>query len=130
MATIKFDPATSVTINPNTIRQHGLTREEIYIYFLWRQKCDLCDHRFPTYSERGPRNWVVDHDHGHCSTGVGCPDCVRGFLCGACNMMEGMVAKAVRTGWAAPAGRLADYWADPPFQRWRRRGPTRFGKQQ
>jgi len=27
----------------------------------------------------------IDHDHRHCPTRRGCPDCVRGLLCRVCN---------------------------------------------
>lgn len=33
----------------------------------------------------------IDHDHAHCPAEVGCPDCVRGYLCHACNTAEGLL---------------------------------------
>lgn len=111
--------------DPYQVGRHGLTADEIERYYQARGLCDLCDRRLP----RGSRQWSIDHDHGHCAWVTGCPACVRGFLCSACNTFEGMIAKAIKRGWATgPAGRLAEYLADPPFQRWRRLGrPPRFG---
>jgi hypothetical protein len=51
------------------------------------------------------RNLAVDHDHRHC--GTGCPQCVRGLLCGPCNIMIGRLGvDALR--------RAARYLEDPP----------------
>lgn len=36
-----------------------------------------------------PDGLFVDHDHSHCSSETGCPDCVRGLLCRACNSAIG-----------------------------------------
>jgi hypothetical protein len=33
----------------------------------------------------------VDHDHNHCPYGSGCAECIRGFLCGSCNLALGHV---------------------------------------
>lgn len=34
----------------------------------------------------------IDHDHAHCPGETGCPECVRGMLCQACNFMIGHAA--------------------------------------
>jgi len=33
----------------------------------------------------------IDHDHGCCPTALGCPKCVRGYLCHECNTAEGLL---------------------------------------
>ena len=33
----------------------------------------------------------IDHDHGHCRAKNGCRECVRGWLCHACNTAEGLL---------------------------------------
>jgi len=38
----------------------------------------------------------IDHDHGHCPSLKGCPQCVRGFLCHQCNTAEGLLRTADR----------------------------------
>lgn len=111
------------------ILRHGLTAEQITLYYLSRSKCDICNDVFPWDGRM--HNFAIDHDHKHCPTDQGCPKCVRGFLCRACNMLEGAIIKAIRRGVITSVdGRLAEYWAHPPFQRWLRRGPSTFGKQQ
>lgn len=33
----------------------------------------------------------IDHDHRHCPSHKGCAECVRGYLCHACNSAEGLL---------------------------------------
>lgn len=42
-------------------------------------QCGICGTKHP-----GKKGWCLDHDHNCCSTG--CPKCVRGLLCGCCNL--------------------------------------------
>lgn len=49
------------------------------------------------------RRLSVDHDHAHCAGERGCKDCVRGYLCRACNTAEGLLRSPER------ARALADY---------------------
>lgn len=37
----------------------------------------------------------VDHDHNHCPYGSGCSLCIRGFLCGGCNLALGHINDSV-----------------------------------
>jgi len=47
--------------------------------------CAICGTTDP-----GKRDWNVDHDHGCCpGRGNTCGQCVRGLLCGKCNLMIG-----------------------------------------
>jgi hypothetical protein len=45
----------------------------------------------------------VDHDHSHCASSKGCPDCVRGLLCGSCNTGIGMLRESIKLLDAASA---------------------------
>lgn len=42
--------------------------------------------------------WRVDHNHACCPDNRSCGKCVRGILCGDCNIMVGFVEKARRFG--------------------------------
>lgn len=46
-------------------------------------RCSICG------VEPTTRRLAVDHDHACCSGSVGCDNCVRGLLCGSCNLMLG-----------------------------------------
>lgn len=64
------------------------------------------------------RRLAVDHNHG-CSEGhpknVGCPECVRGLLCGTCNTFIGRMHDDPEAG-----DRMAAYLRNPPFQQLRK----------
>ena len=48
--------------------------------------CAICKSDNPG----GARKYfAVDHDHNHCPGKYGCKNCVRGLLCGQCNMALG-----------------------------------------
>ena len=80
-------------------RTYGLPRG-VYKLLLDAQGgvCAICQ----TATGRA-RRLAVDHDHRHCETG--CPECVRGILCGPCNILIGRLS--------ATALRRADFDPDP-----------------
>lgn len=89
----------------------GLTFAEREDYFgQIRGRCDVC--AVPITLD----TLYIDHDHAHCLNG--CRKCVRGFICPACNSLEGMIAAGIERGaiGAWPAGRLADYRSQAPLQ--------------
>lgn len=76
-------------------------------------RCALCGSESP----RG-RNWAVDHDHSCCPLrGRSCGECVRGLLCGPCNVTLGAVEVQCRSGNAILAGAFLDYVQNPPWRR-------------
>lgn len=101
--------------------RRGLTREDQHDYWLARGGlCDLCG--LPYEDPILPDAWrgtVVDHEHGHCKSIVGCSGCVRGQGHRVCNVVEGVVAKALALGMLSEVvGPLSEYLADPPMRRW------------
>lgn len=69
------------------LRRYGLTLETA-ADMLERQGdgCAVCGSPEPG-GKHG--TWHVDHDHGCCPPMQGCADCVRGLLCGNCNLLLG-----------------------------------------
>lgn len=61
-------------------RRFGLSCEQLNMLLL-RESCDSCGRRFEDGRKR-----VIDHDHGCCSGKVSCGKCIRGVLCGPCNI--------------------------------------------
>lgn len=100
------------------LRNHGLTLADWHAYNA--AKCDLCGDPLRTGKTGDRRRLAIDHDHSHCPGGKGCIECTRGVLCIACNTAEGGVRSLVDKGLITVWGALAAYYADPPFQRWRR----------
>lgn len=80
-----------VTRNPDYLirkkaHPYGLTVEAYKR--LWAQQGEMC--AICLRDTPGSRGWCTDHDHGCCSTkGRACGKCVRGILCGPCNMALG-----------------------------------------
>lgn len=67
------------------LAMYGLTQAD-FDALLDRQQnaCAIC-----TTAEPGTKGWHIDHDHA-CCPGVGsCGNCVRGLLCGKCNLLLG-----------------------------------------
>lgn len=52
---------------------------------------------------------AIDHDHGHCGKGKGCPTCIRGLLCSSCNNILGFARDNPEV-----FRRAIDYLLDPP----------------
>lgn len=74
--------------NKKYVARYGVTYEQVTEFRrLQGGRCGLCgvhesDLRQPLH---------VDHDHSHCSSTEGCPECVRGLLCRACNAAIGLM---------------------------------------
>jgi Recombination endonuclease VII len=84
------DPRDSETLRVKerrrTLRLYGLS-EAGWEVLLARQdaRCAICH----TADPGGHGQWTIDHDH-RCCPGIGsCGQCVRGLLCGQCNLMLG-----------------------------------------
>lgn len=72
-------------IEAKSRRRHGLGRDGVAA-LLGQQggKCAICG---VPYADQPGSRLAMDHDHRHCAGKVGCPKCVRGMLCNACNNM-------------------------------------------
>jgi hypothetical protein len=77
----------------NTLNRHGSSRED-YARRLDAQGggCAICRSVDPR--AQGGR-FVVDHDHDCCSGKTSCGGCIRGLLCGPCNILLGMARNDV-----------------------------------
>ena len=90
---------------------YGITSEEYTA--LWQfqgGKCAIC-----VKASGATRRLAVDHNH-KCPTKshdpkLGCPECVRGLLCGKCNVFLGYIRDDASIG-----GRIGRYLTEPPFQ--------------
>lgn len=95
-------------------RLRGLTVQERTDYFdSIEGRCDLCGQAVE------PSRIYIDHDHAHCASG--CRECVRGFLCAACNTFEG-AAMGIQRRTSEPVtfAPLARYLAAAPLAKWLR----------
>jgi hypothetical protein len=64
-------------------RRHGVGKDGIEaILTAQNGGCAICG---VLYEDAPGRRLAMDHDHAHCAGKKGCPDCVRGLLCNACN---------------------------------------------
>jgi hypothetical protein len=64
-------------------RRHGLGRDGVdAILAAQRGACAVCG---VLYEDSPGHRLAMDHDHNHCPGNKGCPECVRGMLCNACN---------------------------------------------
>lgn len=83
-----------------SLRKYNLTKERWWEIFAAQGYACLCG--ATEVSSRG--GWHVDHDHSCCSKGGSCGSCVRGILCGNCNLTLGNAKDSPATLTA-----LADY---------------------
>lgn len=63
-------------------------------------RCKICGTDSPG---KTVKYFSVDHDHKHCPGKWGCPECVRGLLCNACNIGLGAFADDIERLEAAVA---------------------------
>jgi hypothetical protein len=69
--------------------KHGLTKREHDAMLIGQDGCAICHTHEP-----GQHGWAIDHDHKCCDGSKyaqHCGKCVRGILCGACNMGIGQL---------------------------------------
>lgn len=65
---------------------YGLTPEAFDQLLLTQEgRCAICGTDDPT-DNKGAINWHVDHDHSCCPRKGSCGKCIRGLLCGRCNI--------------------------------------------
>lgn len=103
--------------------RRGLSIADRHAYWLYQGGlCDMCHQPYPDPATPGSwKHAVVDHDHDHCKYRVGCIGCVRGQGHRPCNVIEGLLKRALAIGIiTAIDGPLKEYLADPPMQRWLR----------
>lgn len=68
---------------PKPRRRHGLGKVGIdTIVAQQGGGCAICG---VPYADKPGHRLAVDHDHRHCPGKTGCPVCIRGMLCHACN---------------------------------------------
>src|SRR4051812_16041568 len=64
------------------LRQYGITMEQYDVLVIKQGGgCAICGERCSS-----GRRLAVDHDHSCCSGSETCGKCVRGLLCGSCNL--------------------------------------------
>lgn len=73
--------------------KYGLTREAFDALLAAQGgACAICRSDSP-----GSRFWAVDHDHACCPGKTSCGNCVRGLLCGPCNVGLGCFRDSVQS---------------------------------
>ena len=71
--------------NYRSLRYFGITRDAVKLLVAEQGGCKIC-HTF----DPGVKGWHVDHDHACCPRRKAtCGKCVRGILCGPCNVALG-----------------------------------------
>jgi hypothetical protein len=75
------------------IQAHNLSTDWA-VRLITATECELCHNRFPMGKHR--LSCHVDHDHGCCTGKRTCGRCVRGIVCGRCNLILGAVEAADR----------------------------------
>lgn len=64
-------------------RRHGLGRSGVDALIAEQGgSCAICG---VEYADKPGHRLAVDHDHRHHPGRIGCPACIRGLLCNACN---------------------------------------------
>lgn len=99
------DPAVKERLRYNALEwKYGLTRAAFDAMLIEQgHRCAVCRSADPG------RWWCVDHDHSCCSgRGKTCGKCVRGILCENCNMIEGLLCKAINKSSGAEADLVLD----------------------
>lgn len=81
-------------------RRYGITLERRAEMLESQGGCAICMTGYP-----GPKGWVLDHDHSCCSgeSSKTCGKCIRGVLCGRCNLGIGLLNDSAQTLDAAAA---------------------------
>jgi Recombination endonuclease VII len=78
-------------------RAYGLSPEQFQVRLDEQtRKCPICGNSEPN----AMGTWHVDHDHSCCPGKETCGQCVRGLLCGRCNVKLGVLEQ---TEWVAKA---------------------------
>ena len=67
----------------------------VLVEWIKHPACKLCDQRFYLGGGGSNHDFVIDHDHACCNGSRSCGQCVRGILCGRCNMSLGHLERMV-----------------------------------
>lgn len=69
---------------------HGISLEQFaHMVRVQENRCAICRR------ERQTTRWHVDHDHRCCPGVYSCGKCIRGLLCGSCNLAVGALGDSV-----------------------------------
>jgi hypothetical protein len=68
-------------------KKYGINKEK-FIALLNSQngKCKICEVNLRLSGKIGGDKFNIDHDHTCCAANKSCGKCIRGILCGSCNM--------------------------------------------
>lgn len=76
------------------LKKYGLSVEAFdKLWMAQGQRCPICGSREDR--ETIKKSFAVDHDHACCPGPVSCGKCVRGILCGTCNMGLGAFGDSI-----------------------------------